>query len=327
MSATARIIEGRRRPPRDQGRVLLVTDDPCVKAYAPGLEQSGFVVAGVAGGAKALIALQHARPHVVIADAELKGIKAAELARMLSEAQDAIPVVLVGGEPATVERRGEAMAANASDYFQLPAELQLLVARIAQLISHKLTIDRLSAEADRDYLTGLANRRLFRKALGQEVERWRRYQIPCALLLLDIDHMKKVNDTYGHPAGDRVIRFVASALAELSRDNDTTARLGGEEFALLLAGVGSERAVNAAERVRLAVSEHPLEEVGRVTVSVGVAACPANARAERELFAASDAALYRAKDEGRNLTVLAGAAESAAGSPVAMSGRTIVGGG
>jgi diguanylate cyclase (GGDEF)-like protein len=325
MSATARIIASRRQPARDQGRVLLVTDDPSLGAYTPELEQGGFVVAGVAGGVKALIALQRTRPHIVIVDAKLKGIRAVELAHMLSEAQDAVPVVLVGEEPATTERRGNAMDAGAADYFQLPNELRLLVARAGQLVSNKLLIEHLSAEADRDYLTGLANRRRFRKALGQEVERWRRYQIPCALLLLDIDHMKKVNDTYGHPAGDRVIRLVAAALAELSRDNDTAARLGGEEFALLLAGVGSDKAVVAAERVRLAVSENPLEEVGRVTVSVGVAACPANARTERELFSASDAALYRAKDEGRNLSVLAGAKESAAESSGSKSSRRIVG--
>jgi two-component system, cell cycle response regulator len=306
MIATARTKDNRRAPARDQGRVLLVADDPSVSAHVQALEQSGLVVAGVAGGAKALVALQRARPHVVVADAKLQGISADELARMLSDAQDAIPVVLVGSERATPGRRGEAMAAGASDYFQLPAELPLLIARTHQLTSHKLTVERLRAEADRDYLTGLANRRRFRKALGQEVERWRRYQIPCALLTLDIDHLKNVNDTYGHPAGDRVIRFVAAALTELSRDNDTAARLGGEEFALLLAGVGSEKALAAAERLRRAVCASPLEEVGAVTISVGVAACPSNAGTERELFAASDAALYRAKREGRNLVVLAG---------------------
>ena len=306
MSATARTKDSRRAAARDQGRILFVADDPAVSAHTQSLEQSGLVVAGVAGGAKALVALQRTRPHVVVADEKLQGISAAELARMLSDAQDAIPVVLVGGERATPERRGEAMAAGASDYFQLPAELPLLIARTHQLVSHKLTVERLRAEADRDYLTGLANRRRFRKALGQEVERWRRYQIPCSLLTLDIDHLKKINDTYGHPAGDRVIRYVADALAELSRDNDTAARLGGEQLALLLAGVGSDRAVAAAERLRRAVCASPLEEVGAVTISIGVAACPSNAKTERELFAASDDALYRAKREGRNLVVLAG---------------------
>ena len=307
MTATARIGERRRQPSRDQGRLLLVTDDPQLAGYAAGLEERGFVVAGVAGGAKALVALQRTRPHVVVADAGLKGISAPELTRMLADSSAAVPVVLAGLDPSTPERRGAAMDAGASDYFELPAEFRLLAARAGQLVAHMLTIDHLRAEADQDFLTGLANRRRFRKALGQEVERWRRYRVPCALLLLDIDHLKRINDTYGHPAGDRVIRSVADVLVELSRDNDTAARLGGEEFALLLAGVGNEKALAAAERVREAVAERPLAEVGRVTVSLGVAACPSNALTERELFTASDTALYSAKHGGRNRAVLAGA--------------------
>jgi diguanylate cyclase (GGDEF)-like protein len=304
MTATSRLQDGRPKA-RDRGRILLVTDDPRLCEAAAGLEAGGFVVAGVAGGVKALIEIQRKRPHVVIADANLKGINAAELTRSLTDATTAVSVVLVGWEPSTPERRGAAMGAGASDYFQLPAEFPLLAARAGQLVAHRLLIDLLRAEADQDFLTGLANRRRFRKALEQEVERWRRYGMPCALLLLDIDHMKRVNDTYGHPAGDRVIRYIADVLAELSRDNDTAARLGGEEFALLLAGVGGDKALAAAERVRLAVAERALAEVGHVTVSVGAAACPAHAKSERELFAASDAALYRAKGGGRNLSVLA----------------------
>ena len=315
MTATARFIDGRRGPTRDQGRVLLVTDDPRLAAYGAGLEERGFHVAGVAGGVKALVALQRTRPHVVVADASVRGVSAAELSRMLTDAQEPVPVILAGFEPSTTERRGAAMDAGASDYFRLPEEFPLLAARAAQLVKYRLTVDRLRAEADRDYLTGLANRRRFRKALEQEVERWRRYDVPCALLLLDIDHMKRVNDTYGHPAGDRVIRGVADVLTELSRDNDTAARLGGEEFALLLAGVGSDKAFAAAERVRFAVAERPFEGVcGGVTVSVGVASCPENARTERELFGTSDAALYLAKQEGRNRAVLASASGPAVGS-------------
>jgi diguanylate cyclase (GGDEF)-like protein len=256
--------------------------------------------------------LQRTRPHVVIADTRLKGVSAVELARILNDAQDAVPVVLMGDECATLARRAEAMRAGASDYFQLPSEVTLLIERTRQLVAHKQALDRLRTEADRDYLTGLANRRRFRKALGQEVERWRRYNIPCALVLLDVDHLKKINDAHGHPAGDRVIRAVAGALNELSRDNDTAARLGGEEFALLLAGVDNSKAVVAAERLRLAVSSQTLEEVGTVTISLGVAACPAHARNERELFTLSDSALYRAKRGGRNRTEVADSANTGA---------------
>ncbi len=281
--------------------MLLVADDPRVSAHAPALEASGLVVAGVTGGARALVALQRARPHVVVLDAGLKGIGADELARALSGSQDALPVVCAGFDASSVERRAAAMAAGAADYFHLPAEGPLLIARTRQLVATQLYVERLRSEADRDYLTGLANRRRFRKALGQEVERWRRYELPCALVLIDVDYMKRINDTHGHPAGDRVIRSVADAIEELSRDNDTAARLGGEEFALLLAGAASDRALVAAERLRRAVRE----EVGVVTVSLGVASCPAHASNERELFSAADAALYRAKREGRDRAALA----------------------
>jgi len=306
-AATARPKENRRPAAREQGRVLLIADDPRVSAHAAALEASGLVVAGVTGGAKALVALQRARPHVVVLDAGLKGIGAAELARMLSGSQDALPVVCTGFNASSVELREAAMDAGATDYFQLPTEAPLLVARTRQLVATQLYVERLRAEADRDYLTGLANRRRFRKALGQEVERWRRYGMPCALVLIDVDHMKRINDTHGHPAGDRVIRFVASAIEELSRDNDTAARLGGEEYALLLAGAASDKALAAAERLRRAVREQTQDEVGVVTVSLGVASCPAHARSERELFSAADAALYRAKGEGRDRAVLAAA--------------------
>ena len=306
MSATAQATSSSERlNVRDQGRVLLVTDEPSRAAYGAALESAGFSVVGVAGGVAALVSLRRTRPHIVIIDVGLKGIGAEELARSLTQAEDSLAVILVGDETATSTRRNAAMATGAFDYFQMPAELSLLIARTEQLVVLKQTMDRLRAEADRDYLTGLANRRRFRTALGQEVERWRRYNVPCALVLVDIDHLKKINDQHGHSAGDRVIRHAASALVELSRDNDTAARLGGEEFALLLAGADDARGFAAAERLRNVFCATLVEEVGTVTISLGVASCPAHATSERALYSASDASLYRAKHGGRNRTVVA----------------------
>ena len=305
MSAPAQATSKDLTRARDQARVLLVTDEPAIAAYGATLETAGFVVVGVAGGAAALVALRQTRPHIIIADINLKGITAEELTRMLAQVQEGPPLLLIGPDAATLEKRTAILNAGAFDYFQLPVEMPLLLARVAQLIKLSQVIDRLRAEAERDYLTGLANRRYFRKALGQELERWRRYSVPCALLILDIDHMKCINDTHGHSAGDVVILHIARALKELSRDNDTTARLGGEEFALLLAGVDDARAIAAAERLRHDISAEEIEGIGRVTVSLGVAACPAHATSERTLYAASDAALYSAKGEGRNRTSVA----------------------
>ena len=305
MSSTARTAEKELVRPRDQGRILLVTDDTTISVYGTELERAGFAVVGVAGGAKALVALQRTRPHVVVADSELKKISADDLARMLSHTQNGVPLILIGTKKATVEVRVAALASGAFDFFEVPDELELFVARVGQLVSLKQTMDLLRADADRDYLTGLSNRRRFRNALVQEVERWRRYDVPCALLLLDVDNLKKINDSFGHPAGDLVICHVAGALMQHLRDNDTAARLGGEEFALLLAGADSAKALIVAERLRRTVASELVEEVGTVTVSLGVAACPAHAASERELYAASDAALYRAKRDGKNRATVA----------------------
>lgn len=301
MSSPTPAQEERARTLREQGRVLLVTDNPSSITYATALEDAGLAVVGTSKSVAALIALRRSRPHIIIADERLQGLSTRELAGQLQRAGDtAVPFILVGAQPSTLERRRSALEAGAFDYFQIPAELQLLTARASQLVFMRLTVDRLRAEADRDYLTGLLNRRRFRNALGQEVERWRRYRTPCGLVILDVDHLKRINDTHGHSAGDVVIRHVAQALQGMSRDNDTAARLGGEEFALLLAGADTQRANAAAERLRQAVSNEALEGIGRVTISLGVASCPAHALSERELYAASDAALYAAKREGRD---------------------------
>ena len=283
---------------RSRGRVLLIADDRA--QFIENLNGKGIDVFGVANSTAAIVSLTRTRPHLVIADATTPGLRIRELAKMLAQAEDGIPLLLAGAEPSTVEVRRAAMLEGAFDYFALPAEVDLLVERTQQLVLLRLKIDRLRADADLDSLTGLANRRRFRVALAREVERWRRYRVPCALLMLDIDHLKQVNDMFGHPVGDSVIRQIAQTLKEVSRDNDTAARLGGEEFALLLAGVDLGRAVSAAERLRSVLSNKRVEGVGTVTVSIGVAGCPENATSERALYSASDEALYVSKNAGRD---------------------------
>jgi diguanylate cyclase (GGDEF)-like protein len=289
---------------RKRGRVLLITEDAAV-AQSDALEAVGLEVVGVAGGTAAMVSLQRSRPHVAIASTKVKGVTTSELARMLAQTQERLPLLVTGTDPATIEHRLAMLSLGAFDYFQLPAELPLLVERTRQLVVLAQTMERLRAEADLDPLTGLANRRRFRVALHDEVERWRRYRVGCGLLLLDIDHMKDINDKFGHIAGDLVIRHIADTLMAASRDNDTAARVGGEEFALLLAGATDTKARQAAERVALMIANVPVEGVGRVTVSIGVAAFPTHANSERSLYVAGDSALYEAKNSGRNRVCVA----------------------
>lgn len=304
MKAKSQIARSTQIPSREQARVLLITDESMFEFPAT-LEAAGLNVVGVGSAIATPILLRRARPQLVVAHLPFKGMTVQELAQMLALGQDFIPLILAGEERSTLELRRAAMSAGAFDYFQLPGEVELLILNAIQLIKLHQRIDRLRGEADLDHLTGLANRRRFRVALSREVERWRRYGASCALLLLDIDHLKKINDSFGHPAGDLVIREIAETLIRASRDNDTAARLGGEEFALLLAGIDDVKAESAANRLRAILAEQSIEGIGNVTVSIGVAACPAHADSERTLYAASDEALYVAKNKGRNRVAVA----------------------
>ena len=303
MAANAK-KRGLERTTRSRGRVLLISDDE--QPYlVDGLVERGIEVVGVSSATAAIISLQRSRPHLVVANPLAKGLSVTELSRMLRQSDDGVPLILAGSPPANFENRLTALREGAFDYFELPVELELLIRRAEQLIALRQKIDRLRADADLDSLTGLANRRRFRVALIREVERWRRYSIPCSLLMLDIDHLKMINDQFGHPAGDMVIRQVAQTLSEVLRDNDTAARLGGEEFALLLAGIDVDKAAAAADRLREAISQRRVEGVGKISVSIGVAGCPASGTSDRALYAASDEALYVAKNGGRNRVAVA----------------------
>jgi two-component system, cell cycle response regulator len=305
LNAQSKQAQSAEKSRNEVARVLVITDEENVP-YRSSLESNGLEVVGVSRGAAALVALHRHRPQLVIASSELRSLSIDDLVRKLAQTEDGLlPMIVVGSEPATLERRRFFMSKGVVDYFQIMAEVDLLSLRAKQLIQVRQSIDRLRSDADIDPLTGLANRRRFRAALARELERWRRYGTPCALLLLDIDHMKAINDEHGHPFGDIVIRHIANKLSQVSRDTDTAARLGGEEFALLLAGINHEKAESAAGRLLRILSEETIDDVRNVTVSIGLAACPQHANSERTLYAACDAALYRAKNEGRNRAAVA----------------------
>ena len=152
--------------------------------------------------------------------------------------------------------------------------------------------------ATRDSLTGLANRRLFDESVQREAARSARLGAPLSLLVLDVDHFKQVNDTYGHQTGDDVLREVADALVANTKGFDVAARYGGDEFVVLLPGCRHDDAIAVAQRARAAIAR----EVGGapVSISVGVATMPDNACDAERLLAAADAALYDAKRTGRD---------------------------
>jgi len=170
-------------------------------------------------------------------------------------------------------------------------------------------IDSLCDISSRDALTGLANRRSFQVALSREIDRVARAGEPALLLVLDIDHFKRVNDTCGHAAGDLVLKAVASVLQDAVRPMDTVARVGGEEFAVILPNCPSAFGEAVAERIRRRIENRPVvisprQEI-HVSVSVGGAFAPQWVRSSATLWTErADLQLYRAKAQGRNRVCL-----------------------
>jgi diguanylate cyclase (GGDEF)-like protein len=160
-----------------------------------------------------------------------------------------------------------------------------------------------------DSLTGLYNRHHFKALARAELTRCQRYLRPLLLLMLDVDHFKLVNDRFGHAAGDHVLRTIAQVCSVTKRDSDVAARIGGEEFALLLSETTPEAAEQFAERLRNAVRNCPMLMHGHqivVTVSIGVAGASIRTSGFEALLLIADQALYRAKDAGRDQVIWSG---------------------
>ncbi len=173
---------------------------------------------------------------------------------------------------------------------------------------HRETIDALLKAVRSDQLTGLANRRGLQEAADLEFERYAIRPRDIALLMLDVDHFKQINDMYGHPVGDQVLRSLASAMLGSVRNIDVVARLGGEEFAVLLPSTDLQMAVRVAERIRARIAEQRVRAGDReisYRVSIGVAKFVGGMKGLDDLLAVADTALYRAKHEGRDRVCVA----------------------
>jgi diguanylate cyclase (GGDEF)-like protein/putative nucleotidyltransferase with HDIG domain len=188
----------------------------------------------------------------------------------------------------------------------LPATAEQLLGRLADLaataIARAEARDRLLTEATTDALTGLANHRVFERRLAEETARAQRYHRPIAVALIDVDDFKSINDSEGHLAGDAALAEVARRIAAVTRGDALLARIGGDEFGLLLPECDDIQAVAAAERARRAVVAEPVGDYLRVSVSIGVAET-SQCAAHDALRRCADIALYAAKLEGGNSTV------------------------
>jgi len=207
-------------------------------------------------------------------------------------------------KPPTTLRLQTALQLLAQSGHMLPAD-----APQGSLPWLQAVIDGLCTLSSRDVLTGLSNRRQFELAIAREIDRVARAGEPALVLMADIDHFKRVNDTHGHAAGDEVIRAVAQSLQDCVRPMDTVARFGGEEFAIILPNCPPAFGHTVAERIRTKVQRRPVTvapgiEVA-ITISIGGAFAPQWVRSSAPLWIErADQQLYRAKAEGRNRACL-----------------------
>jgi diguanylate cyclase (GGDEF)-like protein len=206
-----------------------------------------------------------------------------------------VPLAADGGTAGVLVAEHESRAGSRVER-RLINTVERFAAHAALGLRNAWLLQEVRALAASDPLTGLANRMTFGDALDRELARARRDGGEVTLVLLDLDHFKRLNDTRGHQAGDDVLRRTAATLREQQRTYDVAARYGGEEFALIGPGLSADDAAATAERIRAAIAGNGCD----VTASVGVATYPRDASDAHTLVAAADEALYRAKREGRN---------------------------
>jgi diguanylate cyclase (GGDEF)-like protein len=290
--------------PDNRPLLLAVDDEPVNLRVIVDALGTDYRVRTAGSGARALEIAGVEPPDLVLLDVKMPGMDGYEVCRRLkgdADMQD-VPVVFVTTlDDEDHETRG--LEAGAVDYIAKPIKSRALRARVRAHLTAKGKQDRYAALSRVDALTGIANRRRFDEALRVEWRRNLRGRTPLALVMCDIDHFKRINDTQGHLAGDRCLRRVANAIAEaMRRPSDLAARFGGEEFAAILSDTEREGARRVAEAIcdGVARANRPDSDLA-VTISCGVACVvPSAASTPASLLERADACLYRAKAAGRN---------------------------
>jgi diguanylate cyclase (GGDEF)-like protein len=286
--------------------ILLVDDSPDkLGVIEAALTLAGYKVTTATDGDEALAAIESFQFDLVITDVMMPRMNGYELAQRIraNPLTKFIPVIMQTAVGRRAEDLRRASEVGALGYITDPTDLELLLARTRTLLEFKAYLDVCEEAAFTDHLTGLANRRRFERQLDREVSRVLRYEHPFSLLMLDIDRFKDLNDNYGHDAGDEAIRRIARVLREGTRGIDLAARIGGEEFAVLLVETRKDGALEVAERLRLGIRGLEIPRVEPITASFGVAECPGDAQTAIDILKAADVALYEAKTNGRDRVV------------------------
>src|SRR3989304_913780 len=264
-------------------------------------------------GIAAIKAFVEEKPGFIITDIEMPSINGYRFISTIRNMEDGrdVPIILISGTKDSLKKKLTGFNLGASDFFLNPFEGEELLARVQSLLKMRNLMEELREKnalleklAVTDELTGLHNRRHFFEAVKEQMALGLRHGFKIACLLIDIDHFKKINDTYGHAAGDEVLKKLGSLLRACKREGEILARFGGEEFIMCLFNTDSGHARLAAERFRKLVADHDFSPVCpglRITVSIGLALFPQNRVSSiDDLIRTADKAMYASKTAGRD---------------------------
>jgi len=308
----------------DPTRILVVDDVPDnVEILEARLSSRGYEVVTATNGEEALARVKDQPPHLILLDVMMPGMDGHQVARHIKDddALPFIPIILVTAL-SEAEDVVQGLESGADDYISKPYNFRELEARVRAMLRIKFLQDeldqknrelelankRLKKLSITDGLTELFNHRHVHQLLRDEFERSDRTGESIAVVMMDLDRFKSINDTYGHPTGDVVLFETAQIIQDTAREIDMVGRYGGEEFIAILPETDEEPGANFAERVRKAVEEHVYRDGAteiRMTVSCGVASIRAGVDSPEALLKAADEALYQAKHGGRNQVVRA----------------------
>ena len=278
-------------------KILIIDHDPDIRnAIKKYLSTYDYEVLESNDGESGLKKSHESIPDLILLDLNMPGINGIEVCRQLrSDPKNIFSIIMLTENN---NNEVEALENGADDYIIKPFQKEVLLARIKRW----LEVAEQRQGANIDPLTGIFNRHTFSVMLAQEEERALRYNRPLSAVIMDIDHFKKVNDTYGHDIGDLVLVDMALLLRETCRHSDLVVRWGGEEFAILLPETKAEEAIIFAEKSRIKIIEHSFPGITHLTASFGVSQlCKDDTTG---MMKRADNALYRAKENGRNKVVV-----------------------
>ena len=287
-----------------QPMVLIADDDPSMRLVLKyTMEQSGYLVVEAGNGLEALEAIKQQTPDLILMDAvmpEMNGFVATEAIKKIEECFH-VPV-LMATSLNDDQSIGMAFSAGASDYITKPFNWSVLKHRTARLLAAADAQEKIHHLAYHDSLTGLPNRALFIDRIDQAISRAEREDGQFAILFIDIDNFKVINDSMGHAAGDELLTIVSQRLTQNLRKTDTVARIGGDEFTIILEEIKSVENVSLVAKNILSVLDEPVE-INQIEIhisgSIGVALYPQDGSDVGVLLKNSDTAMYRAKELGR----------------------------